>query len=351
MTTIPGRCPKLYAMAILGAPHFVQGRGPRNGAAEPMGWGIGPFPWAMAAAALILVLDVNTPLGLCIGALYTVPVLIASLTLRRSVVLGFAGICSVLIALGLLVSPGSGPEPEHLINRGVAMLVVWAPAAIAMRFAAVRSRATTAVERERHAASELHESMRIGLNKLLTLADQVGRSGASVQEAAQRIRARAQVMLTVLGILSRSRGAPVDLATVLRSMLPATSPDVLSIQGPPVMISPRQVQAIVQVFHELLGNCRAHGALSTDEGRIEVSWTAEPIPGERAQRITLTWRERGGRAVAGPPSPGFGTSVISGTVVHDLSGSVELAYPEEGCRHRLRFILDDALAGLRRGGW
>lgn len=351
MTTIPGQGPKRYSVAVPGASTPAHRGGSGDGPTEPIGWGVGPLPWAMVAAAIILVLDVNTPLGHGIGALYSIPVLIASLTFRRSAILAVAGICSALIALGMLVSPGAGPKPEHFVNRGIALLAVWVPAAIALRFAAVRAAALAAAERERHAASELHESMRTSLNKLLTFADQIGRSSAGVQVAAQRIRGRAQVMLTTLGLLSRSRGAPVDLATVLRSMLPAVSPDVLTIQGPPAPISPRQVPAIVQVFHELLANCRAHGALSTDKGRIEVAWTVEPVPGEHARRIDLTWREHGRRAAAAPPTPGYGTSVISATVVHDLSGSVELTYPEGGCRHHFRFILDEAHAGGRPGGW
>lgn len=347
MTTTQRPAPGLGAV-IGGESRRVQPRPSKsNRSAELSSWGMAAVPLALVLMAAVLLLDVNTGRGFAAGVLYLIPVLVMTLTGRPGAVLAIAGASTVLIALGMFFPEGS-PGVQVLANRAIAVVVVWAPALIAARLMRSRAVSVRRMEQEHAAAAELHEVMRTGLTKLMTLNDQVARSAATTAQATQRIRARSQVMLTVLGILSRSRGESVELAAILRSMLPGSSAATLQIEGPPILVPARQVHAIVLVFHELLSNCRAHGALSADAGKIEASWQVEEVSGESSRRVTLRWQESGGPTIEARPTPGFGTSQISGAVVHDLSGSVEMAYPREGCRHQIRFILETP--GTGEGG-
>jgi two-component sensor histidine kinase len=71
------------------------------------------------------------------------------------------------------------------------------------------------------------------------------------------------------------------------------------------------------VVHELATNAVKYGALSVSTGRIDIG-------GERAgDALALTWRERGGPAVAGPPErKGFGDLMTARTVSGQLGGAI-----------------------------
>jgi two-component sensor histidine kinase len=52
----------------------------------------------------------------------------------------------------------------------------------------------------------------------------------------------------------------------------------LTQRGPELPISARQAQALSMAFHELATNAVKHGALSVDNGRIDVSWRKPRFP-------------------------------------------------------------------------
>jgi two-component sensor histidine kinase len=83
------------------------------------------------------------------------------------------------------------------------------------------------------------------------------------------------------------------------------------------------------VLHELATNAAKHGALSADEGRVEIAWAEEVRAGE--PRFVLRWSETGGpRPDPAPARQGFGSELIDRSVRHDLGGTVELTFGEQG---------------------
>jgi len=78
-----------------------------------------------ATTAAVFALDWITPLGFAVFMLY-LPVCLASLWLggwRVAFVLG--SLCSLLLIIGLLVSPPGGSFIWSLVNRSVAFLAIW----------------------------------------------------------------------------------------------------------------------------------------------------------------------------------------------------------------------------------
>ena len=49
------------------------------------------------------------------------------------------------------------------------------------------------------------------------------------------------------------------------------------------------------LLHEIATNAAKYGALSSQNGRVDVSWLVEK------DELVLTWRERGGPALNGQP--------------------------------------------------
>jgi len=85
-------------------------------------------------AALILVVDLLTPLERGIETLYVLPLLVGTLSGPPRFQLGAAGVASVLIALGALLPP-HGPFTSIVVtDRAIALTIVWTTALVLARF-------------------------------------------------------------------------------------------------------------------------------------------------------------------------------------------------------------------------
>ncbi len=107
--------------------------------------------------------------------------------------------------------------------------------------------------------------------------------------------------------------------------------------GPEVKINPSAAQTIGLAFHELATNAAKYGALSVDEGRVEIDWTL-------ADEFRITWREIGGPTVVEPKRSGFGTLVTQKMTARGLGGSVDMTYAPAGVVWTLRAPADTILA-------
>jgi two-component sensor histidine kinase len=93
------------------------------------------------------------------------------------------------------------------------------------------------------------------------------------------------------------------------------------------------------VIHELVTNAAKHGALSSPNGRVSVSWdrTGE----DAAVLVTMTWREIGGPAIAAPVPSGYGLSLIRDLIPHELGGTVDLTFQSDGACCKIEIPLDE----------
>ena len=65
------------------------------------------------------------------------------------------------------------------------------------------------------------------------------------------------------------------------------------ITGPPVWLPTRMALPVSMAVHELAKNALRWGALSTPEGRVEITWEVTGTPAT----LRIVWREVGGPAV------------------------------------------------------
>ncbi|WP_431281040.1 sensor histidine kinase [Humitalea sp. 24SJ18S-53] len=129
-----------------------------------------------------------------------------------------------------------------------------------------------------------------------------------------------------------------DLADVAAAALqPFRARGQIAIDGvPAVTVRPGQAQALVMALHELGTNARRHGALSVPEGRVTLCWDHLP----EADGIRLSWLERGGPILDGPPRrPGFGLRLLERALEHDLGAGAEvtLRFCRAGLSCEMRF--------------
>jgi two-component sensor histidine kinase len=86
----------------------------------------------------------------------------------------------------------------------------------------------------------------------------------------------------------------VGLADLIRHQLaPYTTDANTAIDGPDVMLTSAQAQAVAMFIHELATNAAKHGALSSPDGRVSVS--SEHASTNAAMVLTITWNSSAAR--------------------------------------------------------
>jgi len=105
-----------------------------------------------------------------------------------------------------------------------------------------------------------------------------------------------------------------------------------SLVGPPVKLDPREALALGMIFHELATNALKYGALSADEGRIDVTWQFS----DDENIIDIRWQESGGPKVASPHRRGFGTLLVERQLSYELNGHSNITYAPEGLQVTMR---------------
>jgi two-component sensor histidine kinase len=104
------------------------------------------------------------------------------------------------------------------------------------------------------------------------------------------------------------------------------------------MLTSAETQAVAMVIHELVTNAAKHGALSSPNGKVSVSW--ERTGADAAAILTITWRELGGPAIAAPVQSGYGSSLIRDLIPHELGGTVNLMFASEGACCKIEIPLE-----------
>ena len=85
-------------------------------------------------AVAIFVLDLRTSAGYGVGALYLIPLLLASTSGPPRIILVNAWVATMMIMAGLLEAPWSELPGYVFVNRAIAIGVIWTAAAIVVRF-------------------------------------------------------------------------------------------------------------------------------------------------------------------------------------------------------------------------
>ncbi len=101
-------------------------------------------------------------------------------------------------------------------------------------------------------------------------------------------------------------------------------PDRCTVSGPMLLLGAKQAVSLALTVHELATNASKYGALSSDAGRVDISWT------DTAGTFVLRWRESGGPAVAAPQKLGFGSRLMETVIATDLGGSATSDFHPDG---------------------
>jgi PAS domain S-box-containing protein len=95
-------------------------------------------------------------------------------------------------------------------------------------------------------------------------------------------------------------------------------------RGPQLRLKAASAQAIGLALHELSTNAGKYGALSADQGRVDISWRID------GDAFHMSWVECDGPVVSVPTRRGFGTVVMEAMAERTVGGKVDLDYAPSG---------------------
>ncbi|ADM10079.1 hypothetical protein PB2503_10134 [Parvularcula bermudensis HTCC2503] len=106
--------------------------------------------------------------------------------------------------------------------------------------------------------------------------------------------------------------------------------DRVKLTGTDAYLVPSAATTLSLVVHELTTNAVKYGALSVENGSIEIQLT------EDESDLVITWRESGGPTILAPSRKGFGSTLIEKSIPYDLGGDASVSFPPEGLRGKFR---------------
>ena len=179
--------------------------------------------------------------------------------------------------------------------------------------------------RQRLLLAELNHRVKNTLASVQSIVSQTLRSASDPATARQDIGSRLAALSKAHNLLSAQEWTSADLGEIIGQEVAVFDPERISLDGPRFTVSPRASISLAMLVHELATNAVKYGALSSENGKVDIDWREDP-DGE----LKLTWRESGGPPAVQPERKGFGTRLIESIVSGEFNGTYEPSFDDKG---------------------
>jgi two-component sensor histidine kinase len=203
-------------------------------------------------------------------------------------------------------------------------------------------RRQTAETEVRFLMRELAHRSKNQMTVIAAMAKQTARGADTVPEFVQNFERRIFGLARSTDLLLAHGVAGVDLRELVSSQLDPFCPvdgKRASVAGPPLRLNAQSAQIIGMAAHELATNAVKYGAFARDNGKLSVTWVADP------ERLVFRWHETGFKPNSDTVRRGFGTTVIENMVGRSLGAEVERTLYDDGFAWEFRIPLQGLVPG------
>ena len=186
-------------------------------------------------------------------------------------------------------------------------------------------------DRRRALMLELDHRVKNVLAAVQALAQQTAKRTTSLDSFLKTFAGRLKSMASANELLTAARWRGAGVAHLAAAELGGIAPGQTRWEGPELFLTPRAANALSLALHELATNAVKYGALSVENGRVDVRWARIADGG-----FELFWTESGGPPVSLPIHRGFGTTLLNQVTGRELNGEAEVEYRRAGVSVRLR---------------
>jgi len=194
-----------------------------------------------------------------------------------------------------------------------------------------------AEDTQRLLIGELNHRVKNTLASVQAIANQTLRHTDDASAFSETFSGRIQSLARAHGMLSEAtwQGAQLEQLILDQLRLGTLDGARIRVRGPEVNLPPAPSLRLALIFHELSTNANKYGALSTPEGRIDLTWS---LAGDV---LRIRWAESGGRDIKAPSRKGFGTTLIESSLGAD-GGSAAASYRSEGVTWDIEMVIAPA---------
>jgi len=187
-----------------------------------------------------------------------------------------------------------------------------------------------AEEQQRLINHELSHRMKNLLAMVQSIATQTMRGATDVDTAKEVLAGRLIALGKAHDLLLGGALASTQMEPVIRSALQVheDKDERFRISGPRLEIGADRALSLALMLHELATNAAKYGALSTEDGSVDLRW--EILTDQEQPLLRLSWIEVGGPPVSPPKRKGFGSRFIERGLASQVGGELILAYPPTG---------------------
>ena len=189
-----------------------------------------------------------------------------------------------------------------------------------------------------HLMAELQHRVKNSLATVISIVRQTARNMDDGSGIADVLTRRITALASTHSLLTSADWGAISLTRIVAQELAPYNDERLSVSGPPIGIGPKAAVSLTLAMHELATNAAKYGALSSENGTLSIAWTVEN------GRLKLEWVERGGNDIRPPERQGFGLKFIKRTVLHDLDGSIDIDWSDDGVTITIGAELDRLFA-------
>lgn len=185
-----------------------------------------------------------------------------------------------------------------------------------------------AAEKQDLLIAELNHRVRNILGLIRALVSQSQAEALSVPGFAAILGGRIAALAAAHDNITAKNWGPASLARLIAAELaPYGGADArrFRLVGDDVLVTPEAYTILALVVHELATNSAKYGSLSARAGTVTVS-LARTAFGD----LAISWREIGGPPVTAPARQGFGSTIITRSIPHDLQGTAEIRFKLAG---------------------
>lgn len=190
-----------------------------------------------------------------------------------------------------------------------------------------------AEEHQKVLIAELNHRVKNMLAVIITIVRTSMRGKGVEPDVLETLTNRLHGMARAYSLLSNKSWTTVGIRDIVQEELAPFDAERIQLSGPNVDLQPSQALAVSMVLHELATNAAKYGALSNENGTLEVRWKISQ------DRLALKWAEQDGPTAIEPERKGFGFVLIEGQVERQLNGKLETLFSPEGFGLKMEFPL------------
>jgi len=183
---------------------------------------------------------------------------------------------------------------------------------------------------------ELHHRVKNTLAAVQGILTTSANTAETFEEFQKGFSARIAALAKMHALMSEQLDQQISFGHLLTQELGPYSDEHglrIRLSGPSIDLPSHIAVPLGMAVHELAANAVRHGALASEEGRIEVGWSLAERGGK--PELICEWKEFAGRAVPPPCRDGFGSLLLNRVLAQQIGADVKVEFAPDGFRLRM----------------